>query len=443
MRYRACALLAFLALTGCVGDSARPVASGKGAVRMINALDNAPAVGFFIEERFLETVDAQQGSSLQQWDDLEYNFNMEVNVGGELVARRIATETLDVEADREYTLLLTGTFEDPTVTVWETPEREFDGTETVFEVRFTHLSSAGSAAVYLLPESEAPASDNALGTLASGEFLAPVDIEAGEYVLTITEAADPSAVLYRSIAADFGAGVVTTIAFTDGTSADTAPYSVQLIGANGEAATLRDTRFAPTTRFFQAAIALADADVYLGDDLVNPFVANHVFGDITGDLAIETGSNPLTYTAVGNTSVTLLESGVNADLGRRYNFVVIAVDDGFEGLSYLINRSPDFTLARVQVFQASANHPEVDIYAVNRDTGFDGTGLALSGIDLGAFNTLNFGTRELDLYVTTSGEETVLAGPVPLDLDLGDFVELFVLDAVDPATVELRVVPAP
>ncbi|MEO1201496.1 MAG: DUF4397 domain-containing protein [Pseudomonadota bacterium] len=443
MRYRACALLAFLALTGCVGDSARPVATGKGAVRMINALDNAPAVGFFIEERFLETVNAQQGSSLQQWDDLEYNFNMEVNVGGELEARRIATETLNVEVDREYALLLTGAFDDPTVTVWETAEREFDGTETVFEVRFTHLSSAGSAAVYLLPEGEAPAADNALGTLASGEFLAPVDVEAGEYVLTITEAGDPAAVLYRSIAGEFGARVATTLAFTDGTSADTAPYSVQLIGASGDSVTLRDARFAPTVRLFQAAIALPDADVYPADDLVNPFVANHVFGDVTGDLAIETGSNPLTYTAVGNTSVTLLESGVNADLGRRYNLVVIAVDDDFQGINYVIDRSPDFSIARLLAFQASANHPEVDIYVVERDAGFEGTGLALSGLGLGGINTISFGPRQLDLYATTSGEDTVLAGPVPLDLELGEFVELFILDTVDPATVELRVVPAP
>jgi hypothetical protein len=436
-------MLAFLALTGCVGESARPVATGKGAVRMINALDDAPSVGFFIEERFLETVNAREASALRTWDDLEYNFNMEVNVGGELQSRRIATEALDVEADREYTLLLTGAFDDPTVTVWETAEREFEGNESFFEARFTHLSSAGRADFYLLPADEAPSADNILGTLASGEFLAPIDVDAGNYRLTITAAGDPSAVLFRSVAADYGAGVVTTFAFTDGTAADTASYTVQLIDNSGGNSTLRDTRTNPTVRMFQASISLADADVYLSEDLDNTFIANHVFGDITGDLDISIGSNPLTYTAVGNTSVTLLETGINTTRGRRYNFVVIGDDSERNGLSYVINRSPVSTEARLQVFQASVNHPEVDVYAVGRDAGFEGTGLTLSRLDLGEFNTISFGPRELDLYIVTSGEDTVLAGPVPLDVNLGDFVELFIFDTVDPATVELRVVPAP
>ncbi len=443
MKHRACALFLALALAGCQGESARPEPTGKGGVRMINALDDAPQVSFFIEERRLETVATQRASSVSRWDDFEYNFNFEADVLGQLQATRFATRTLKVERDREYALILTDELDNPTITVWETAERAFDGTEVVFEARFAHFASAGRADFYFLPASEAPAVDNALGTLESGEFLAPIDIDEGDYVLTITAAGDPSTVLFESTETAYSRAIVSTFALTDGRSADSAPYTVQRIPNSGGGTTLRDVRFGPTVRLFQASLTLADADVYRSEDLANVIVADHRFGDITSDISIDPGTTEFTYTAAGNASVTLLETDIDATNGRRYNLVVSGDDSDRSGVSYLIDRSPVASEARLLVFQASANHPDVDVYAVGRDAGFTGDGRTLSGLDLGAFNTIAFGPRELDLYVTTAGEDTVLAGPLPLDLQLGDFVELIVLDTVDPATAELRVVPAP
>ena len=48
-----------------------------------------------------------------------------------------------------------------------------------------------------------------------------------------------------------------------------------------------------------------------------------------------------------------------------------------------------------------------------------------------------------DLYLTTPGEKTVIAGPVRLDLALGDIVDVIALDNVDPAIADIVFVPDP
>ena len=436
-------ILLILTLAACQGESARPVPTGKGGVRMINTLDNAPTVDFLIEERRLENVSARQGSGITRWDDFSYVFNFEVNVLGELQLRRFASQEVAVEADREFALVLTGNIDDPTVSVWETPETDFEGSETFLEARFAHLASAGAADIYLLPPGESPAPGASLGTLQSGEFLDPVDVEGGDYTLIITEAGDPAAVLFRSVQGTFAPRNVATLILLDSTEIGTAPYTVQLIGNNGSASTLRDARFGPEVRLIQASLSLADADVYDDEALTSLIQADHGFGDVTAELPIATGTNSLTYTATGNTSVTLFETEFDADRGLTYNLVVVGDDTSRSGEFYFVDRRSISTEARLLLLQGSLNHQEVDVYATERDAGFTGDGLALNSFDYPTRNTIFFDAREIDLYVTTGGEETVLAGPLPLDFELGDVIEIVIQDAVDPATVELRIIPPP
>jgi len=436
--------LIFLAVAGCQGETARPTPTGKGSVRMINALDNAPDVTFLIEEQALQTVPVRQGSGFARWDDFSYVFNFETSVIGELQSRRIASREVKLEADRDYTLLLTGSFDGPSVTVWDNPERVFDGTESVFEARIAHLSpTAGPVDFYVLPASSTPAPGAERGTLDFGDTLDPIDIEEGDYVLTVTEAGNPANVLFESSEGAYVAGNVATFALFDGTEVDTAPHVVQLIGNNGGGAAIRDVRFGPTVRFFQASFSLTPADVYDDEALTSLVLSDHQFGDISGDLPIDTGTTTFTYTATGNTSVVLFETDASASRGLPYNLIVTGDDDNRGAQVYVPNRRSVSTESRLEFFQASANHPEVDVYAVERDAGFTGSGQILRRLDLGSQTANLFDARNVDLYVTPFDTDTVLAGPVPVDLALGDVVELIVLDTVDPATVELRVVPPP
>ena len=188
-------------VTACGGSgSAFPEATGKGFIRAVNAVKTSPEIAFLIEERNIGTLDFRQGTAPTPWDDLEYDFNFEAFYAGELRVTRIATENLKVEKDMNYTLLLSGTLAVPTVTVWENALREFDGTETVFEAQFAHTAdSLGSIDYYFAAEGVAPVLGEEVGTLTFGEILAPIDYDAGGYVLIATTSGNPDDIVFESI----------------------------------------------------------------------------------------------------------------------------------------------------------------------------------------------------------------------------------------------------
>jgi len=192
-------LSAALVLSACSGESSLPVATGKASIRAINGVKTSTEVGFLIEERTLGSVSYRQITSLNRYDDLIYNFNFDVFYAGEIELVRAASILIDIVKDLDYIFVLTGTLADPTILVWETLEREFTGTETVFEARFAHTAaSLGSVDYYFASPGVDPLVGEAAGTLAFGDVLPSIDFEAGEYVLTITASGMPDQVLYES-----------------------------------------------------------------------------------------------------------------------------------------------------------------------------------------------------------------------------------------------------
>ncbi|HZD52842.1 MAG TPA: DUF4397 domain-containing protein, partial [Woeseiaceae bacterium] len=141
-------LLAAL-LFGCT-ESQRQEANGKGSIRGVNAISTAPAVTFLIEERSLGTLSYKEVTSAQDFDDLSFNFNFDVRLPGDDGPRRLATEPLKVERDNDYVFALTGSLDQPSIIVWETPERMWNGDETSLEASAGDLApGTGTVDVYL------------------------------------------------------------------------------------------------------------------------------------------------------------------------------------------------------------------------------------------------------------------------------------------------------
>ena len=46
-----------------------------------------------------------------------------------------------------------------------------------------------------------------------------------------------------------------------------------------------------------------------------------------------------------------------------------------------------------------------------------------------------------DIYITEFGETDLLAGPIPLDVELGAVVGGMIFDTIDPAVLELNFLP--
>ena len=145
-----------LALSGCA-ESQRPESTGKGSVRAINAIVDSPDLVFRNEERSQGNIGFRTTVGFTNWDDLEYTFNFDIFLPDEDDAIRLASQFVDVIVDTEYSLALVGSLDDPSVIMWEDAERSWEGTETVFEADFVHLSPmTGQVDVYFVLDGAAP-----------------------------------------------------------------------------------------------------------------------------------------------------------------------------------------------------------------------------------------------------------------------------------------------
>jgi hypothetical protein len=334
----------------------------------------------------------------------------------------------------------------PTIIIWDAIIREFAGTETVTQTRFAHTAQAvGPIDVYFAAPGVPPAAGAAVATLAFGELSPPMDREAGDYVYILTTAGDPGDVLFES-------GTITTnaqsgfiIAPFDGTPNDLGPLAVRLLLDAGGVSSLVDVNLTPTVRFIQASIALESADIYTDDMLTDRILANHAYRDVSADIVLDAGNYTFTYTPAGNTGSVLLEVSGSVFSGAHTQIYVVGETGALTSFARIPDRRPDETITKFTFTHAAFNHPAVDLYIVEAGTPLDDVLLPFF------FNlmpgSLPLTTRieqgDLELYLTVSGEKTVIAGPVSITTALGDVLEYISYDKVDPATADLVEIPLP
>ncbi len=439
------AVIAAATVAGCGGESSLPEATGEGVVRMISAMPTAPDIGFLIEERALASVAYKSNSSPERWDDLTYTFNFEIS--RPLVENtRIASRSLDVVRDIEYTFVVRGSVDAPVVDLWEIPVRSFSGSETVFEMRIGHAADAlGTVDVYLGLANAAPALGDLVATLAPGEVSAPTDVEQDSYIVTITAAGDPANVLYQSVSTQIVANQSALIAVFEGDANDTAPVTIRVFNGQGASSALTDARFPPTARFIHATTDLGTSDIYDDEALQNRIVADLAFGGVTGDIDMQVGELTITATAPGNVGAIQLQDTLTTFPGSRVNYLFTVLADELTGAQVRVDRRSIETVARLTFFHSAANHSLVDLYVVEAGTSIEDAilprqirlayGLQTPSISLNA--------GSYDIYITTAGEKTVLDGPIGLEAGLGDVFEAVLLDRVDPSLAEFRLFPPP
>ena len=439
--------LAAVVIGACSTDSNFPVATGKGRIGAINAIATSSDFAVLIEERSIGVATYKGMAGPASYDDLEYDFNFEVSLDGVSAPTRVATQHLDVMADMVYVFIISGAVANPTMTLWEFAEREFTDTDTVFEARFGHTSeSLGNVDVYFAAPGIAPALGAEMGTLAFGGILPVADFTAGDFVITFTAAGDPTTVLFTSGTIGFNAGTTWLLSVFDADANDLAPLSVSRFNPlSGVGIPVPDANFDPTLRFFHASLGLGTADIYIEDPLVAALVTDHAFGDFTGDIAVTAGTIPLTYTTALNTGSILIDTDVTVAAGTHNHYYAIRDSAGADTLlSYRPNRRSIGTVARLGIINTSTNYPAIDLYVVTAGTGIADASPALSNLAFGSAPTQHLvAAGSFDLYLTTPGEKTELAGPIPLNTALGDVIDTIIYDKVDPAFVDLVFIPLP
>jgi len=440
--------IAMVGLYGCHGETSFEQATGKGTVRAINAISTSPEMTFLIEERSAASLSYAVASSGNQFDDLSYNFNFEVTLAGDTSPSRVASQFLDVIKDTDYTFLVTGQLANPTITLWDRPRPQFDEGATNFEAQVGHASAAlGDVDVYLADPATAPAAGNALGTLSLGQVLPVESLAAGDYVLTLTAVGDPATVLYQSETVAFAAGDANLMTIFDGVGVDIATTIVNMTSlVSGSSLRIRTASVPTSIRFFHAALDSGNADIYVDDPLTTPVVANHAFGDDSGDIEVPSGALPLTYTTANNIGSILVDTDIQVSTGLRNH--VLFVEDS-DNVGQAINYIPDLrsveTLAKLAIAQTAAGVSPVDVYLVPSGETIDDavpilnslvSGLAPIAIPLAV-------AGDYDLYVTADDDKTPLASPVTITLALGDIVLAMIRENASPDAVDITLQPLP
>jgi hypothetical protein len=434
------ALTGLLTLAAGCSESAFDQATGKGWVRGINSVADSPQLFFVIAEQAEGGITFREAVGFNEWDDLSYNFSFDLFRQGADEPDRLVTQPIDVEPDVEYSLVLTGSIDDPTLLMWEEPERVWDGTETVFEVDFIHVSPlSGQLDIYLAPEDTAPVVGNEVGTLSNGERLPYQEFEEGDYVLTLTAPGDPSTVILESAPIALSPAERITIAVFDPDPTITSALGVSVINRDGLSIPVADIDALPRSRMLHAAFGTGAFDGYINNDLAAPVFPNLEFNELSPYIDITELETPLTITAAGDPDTVLLEDTILSVTDTSQTVVFYGATDAWTTSILLDNTRPIASEPQIRISNYSANIDVVDVYDIPTGTAPEDAVLPrFFNLQSGSSTNFSFAFLEpRDLVVTLPAETEPIGAPLTIDLAGGQIVEIMIVDTVDPAVVEL------
>jgi hypothetical protein len=432
------ALLVTIAISSGCSESSIVTPTGEGEIRGINSIVDAPELLFLIEERTLGVVSFKEASGLSAFDDLAYNFNFDLLRPGIFEPDRIATEFIDVMADTEYTLILTGTLDNPSIIRWEDPDREWTDTETVWEGIFTHLSPAlAEVDVYFAAPGTAPVLGGAIGSLVNGERLPIAEYEQGAYELILTPPGDPATILFISSTISTVAQNRTIFAIFDPDPSHLGPIAVNLIGPNGVSVNVADPNYSSQIRLLHGTFGVENVDGYFDMDFNNLIFPDVGFEEISTYADIADGITRLDLTAVGNTGAEILTNDILTLGGIRRTFIMVGVP-GTVLLNVMAEDGrPVSTFPIIRVANFAVNYPAVDIYLEDPGTDINDALPRFLGLntqlDTGFVPAIG-GLRELTL--TTFFSKEPISVPIILDLSVYTVVSIGIFDTVDPLVLE-------
>lgn len=254
----------------------------------------------------------------------------------------------------------------------------------------------------------------------------------------MTTAGDHLDVVYQSSARSFAARDTRFITLFDGDANDTAPLIAEVVSVAGPPVSLRDPNYPARVEFINLSMDLGATDIYIDEALSSRIIENHAFLDVEAEIEVAAGDNIYYYTPTGNTAAVLLEGALSTIVGTRYRYYANGVSPDFTANFVIPDRQPLDTMARLTMYHGSNNFETLDLYIVDPGESIDDVFPARFQVPPRA-QTIDaaLGAGSYDIYVTEFNDKTVLAGPIRIDVVLGDIVDFAVVDNVDPAILDV------
>lgn len=435
-------IIALAFISGC-SDTARVEATGKGKIRGINAIADTPQLDFLIEERFIESVFFKGTAGFVEYDDLTYNFNFDGRLTATANPSRIASQTLDVRADTEFTIILSGSISSPLITVWEDSEREFADTDTVFEADFYHLAaSLGEVDVYFAETGTVPMIGTAIGSLNVGERIPYREFAGGQFELIITPKDTPGVFLLQSGEISATAATRVSVGLFDPDPTVTASIGAALITDTGSSIALPDVNSPSRLRLLHAASGTGNIDGFVNNDFATAVFPNLAFGEISDYFDTLIFPLPTAVTSAGNMGAPILEQDVG--LGPNANKTIALAGDPANPVFKELddNARPISTFPQLRLTSFSINAGPVDVYLVE-------PGTTITSESSPVFFGLPFlldtefvgpGSGTFDMLAAAAGSQLPISAPLSVDIQGGGVLDVAILDTADPTVVELRII---
>ena len=436
---RATVLVTVAALLGaCTAETSREEASGQGRVRALHAIAELSDSTFLIEELSLGSLNYRGTTAFANYDDLNYQFNFDSLLPGNATAlTRLASSSLRVVANTDYTFVLSGTITNPEVMVWDKPERIFDDGTTQLEVGFGHLAAGLDAIdVYLGADGTDVLATPSVGSMVFSERLAETDFEAGDYRMIITARGDAATILFESDA--FTLAAATSVLLVPMDVADIGPGQVSVRAIGGVSAELLPDRNASSElRVFNAARDSGAIDVVRDDGFAMPFEVAVGYGELSSYADAPIGTVEYSVTETGNSSAVLatLTSGIFS--GSRNTLVLLDPSDALLLSDLLDNNRELAGFAKLRVLQAASQFAAVDMYLLQAGEDVESATAQVAGLtyplDTGYLQVLP-GTY--DLVLTEPGTSTIVGAPQSITLSERGTFTVIAVDSADGLSVE-------
>jgi hypothetical protein len=447
-------LATLLVAAACSDSNSDQTVTGKGSIRAIHAISDIGNVSFLIEETILAVLDYKEASGISEYDNLEYTFRFEIFLPGDTEPTVLATQTLNIDPEVEYTFVLTGSLANPEFVIWQQFGRNWaeelaitleNETEiTVSEVSFANLSAiAGIVDVYLEAPGTSPLAANPIATIGNSDLQAAFEIPSGAYQLVLTPAGNATQIIYATDPMLVAAATSNLFTLMDDGGQSSADYTVRWVGGSGEFE-LFDLNLKPDISVVHAALGSGSIDVIVGGDFANPLVVDLDFTEQSGTSTIDAGTLNVNVTPTGNSGVFLEQQAYNIARGDITRMYMVGFPGDLQAVLMPNDRRGLATHARLRVFQGAKRYNTVDLYIV-------GTEIDISLISP-SYSSFLFGTStglvarvpdEYNLFVTEAGTKNVTGGPYLLDLAAHQNTEVVVVDSSSITMTEAMIFDLP
>ncbi len=421
--------VAVVLLSACGGgggsdNSDKPDDTPRASLRIINAAADAPAVGFELGDDVggVSGIDYAKGSGLARIDAGSYEGTFTANLPSGKADLSDA-ETLVLEEDVQYEVVLLGNYDALETLVYEIPV-EFDTKKVRFQV--AHLSASMEPVdVYVSKAGDPIDASVVMESLEYKEAAEAAIIDSGAYRIRITPAAG-SEVIYDSGSITLAAGndiFVTVLdnAWLADDSVETAesPVVVSVFSKGGQS-TFFDKDRPAYVRTFHASPDAPAMDVII-DQSVQPLVENLSFGQFTDShRSVPKANVDLQVVATGTTSAYIDKSDINFSGGGSYTLFLTDVLDDINTAFLADGQRVIASQASYRLVNMITGGDELDLYVVKKDAAIAEIKPTVDKFKFGSYSQFFASAAgEFELMITEKGSKTLVVDPIPLEFALG------------------------